>query len=123
MSVDLSPSPSPPPPLLPRVRALDGIRGLAAVVVVVHHTFLVSPLLANPYQNPYDVRPGTIAWWATYTPLHLFWDGTEAVFVFFVLSGFVLSLPLARTGIVRLANGRPTTSVVLSGSMCRCGRR
>jgi peptidoglycan/LPS O-acetylase OafA/YrhL len=29
----------------------------------------------------------------TYTPLHLLWDGQEAVILFFVLSGFVLALP------------------------------
>ena len=33
------------------------------------------------------------SWWLTYTPLHLVWGGTEAVFLFFVLSGFVLTLP------------------------------
>jgi peptidoglycan/LPS O-acetylase OafA/YrhL len=27
----------------------------------------------------------------TFTPLHVFWAGTEAVFIFFVLSGFVLT--------------------------------
>jgi peptidoglycan/LPS O-acetylase OafA/YrhL len=32
-------------------------------------------------------------WWATFTPLHLIWAGKEAVYVFFILSGFVLALP------------------------------
>jgi peptidoglycan/LPS O-acetylase OafA/YrhL len=34
----------------------------------------------------------------TYTPLHLFWDGSEAVYLFFVLSGYVLVLPIIRKG-------------------------
>jgi peptidoglycan/LPS O-acetylase OafA/YrhL len=32
-------------------------------------------------------------WWVTFTPLHLVWAGKEAVYVFFILSGFVLTLP------------------------------
>lgn len=75
-------------PLAGRLRALDGLRGLAAVVVVVHHSLLVVPTLAAPH---FDGRATT--WWAAllvYSPLHLFWAGTEAVFLFFVLSGVVL---------------------------------
>ena len=34
------------------------------------------------------------AWWVIFSPVHLIWDGTEAVFVFFVLSGYVLTLPM-----------------------------
>jgi peptidoglycan/LPS O-acetylase OafA/YrhL len=80
-----------------RLRSLDGLRGVAAAVVVLHHTFLTRSSLAVPYLNPYPTQRGTAAWWATYTPLHLLWDGTEAVFVFFVLSGFVLTMRAART--------------------------
>jgi peptidoglycan/LPS O-acetylase OafA/YrhL len=38
----------------------------------------------------------------TYTPLHILWAGPEAVIVFFVLSGFVLSLPVAHGGRLRV---------------------
>ena len=76
-----------------RVRSLDGLRGLAALIVVFHHALLTSPTLARVN---YGTPPGTvhgIHWLLSYTPLHLLWAGPEAVFVFFVLSGFVLFLP------------------------------
>jgi peptidoglycan/LPS O-acetylase OafA/YrhL len=77
-----------------RVAGLDGLRGFAALVVVMGHIFVTVPALALAFQVPQGARPGSPIWWATVTPLHLIWDGTEAVFVFFVLSGFVLALPL-----------------------------
>lgn len=62
-----------------RQPALDGLRGWAALVVLMTH--LVAPFLAAP-------------------PL-LFWlpvDGTLAVYVFFVLSGYVLSIGYLQSG-------------------------
>jgi peptidoglycan/LPS O-acetylase OafA/YrhL len=70
--------------------ALDGLRGVAAFVVVVHHGLLTWPALAAQYWAP-NRASGT--WWLTFTPLHLAWAGTEAVVLFFVLSGIVLTLP------------------------------
>jgi peptidoglycan/LPS O-acetylase OafA/YrhL len=73
-----------------RVRALDGLRGLAALLVLVHHAVLTSATLAEPYRGG---RASGWASWVTYTPAHLLWAGAEAVLVFFVLSGYVLTLP------------------------------
>lgn len=70
------------------------MRGIAATAVVVHHALLAIPLF-------YAALGLTVGWsnpWVallTYTPLHLLWAGHEAVVFFFVLSGFVLTLPFA----------------------------
>ncbi|HEY5194086.1 MAG TPA: acyltransferase [Solirubrobacteraceae bacterium] len=80
-----------------RIRSLDGLRGLAALVVVFHHTLLASaPRLAGAYAPGQPAPRGLLAWLFTYTPLHIVWAGQEFVVVFFVLSGFVLSLPAAQ---------------------------
>ena len=71
-----------------RVSSLDGLRGVAALIVVVQHCALVSPALAAGYYGG-DVG-GVLNQIALYSPLHLFWGGAEAVVVFFVLSGVVL---------------------------------
>jgi peptidoglycan/LPS O-acetylase OafA/YrhL len=73
-----------------RVTSLDGLRGLAALVVVAHHALLVWPVLYAQYGPP---NRTSATWYLAYTPLHLLWAGREAVIIFFILSGFVLVLP------------------------------
>ncbi|WP_025690107.1 acyltransferase family protein [Paenibacillus zanthoxyli] len=68
-----------------RYHQLDSLRGLAALTVVVHHfAFIFTGLLWLDALN--------------YTPLRIFKAGHEAVIFFFVLSGFVLSLPFYSDG-------------------------
>ncbi|SDH18433.1 Peptidoglycan/LPS O-acetylase OafA/YrhL, contains acyltransferase and SGNH-hydrolase domains [Leifsonia sp. 98AMF] len=77
--------------------SLDGLRGIAALIVLAHHASLLNPAISGAYVPvPGSSGPaaGSLAWWFTYTPLKLFTAGPEAVVVFFVLSGFVLSLPV-----------------------------
>jgi peptidoglycan/LPS O-acetylase OafA/YrhL len=79
------------PRALGRVRSLDGLRGLAAIIVVIHHSALAVPAAEEALDAAAPI--GSAAWWLTYSPLHVFWAGEEAVLIFFVLSGFVLALP------------------------------
>lgn len=72
-----------------RLNALDGLRGIAAVIVLAHHSLLLLPGLAAPYYGR-DVSGGAVEL-LVYTPLHVFWAGTEAVYLFFILSGLVLA--------------------------------
>lgn len=81
-----------------RYSSLDGLRGLAALVVLVCHVLLIQPVLMQAYYEPLAIPAGTGAWWTVFSPVHLAWAGTEAVYLFFVLSGFVLALPFERTG-------------------------
>lgn len=77
---------------LARLVALDGLRGIAAVVVLLYHLSLI----ARPHLETGKVGDGW--WWLTETPLKLFTAGTESVLVFFVLSGLVVALPAFRSG-------------------------
>lgn len=69
-----------------RYEQLDGLRGLAALVVFVFHAVMALP-------------PDSPALRVLMVPvLRPLWDGPGAVMLFFVLSGFVLTLPYtART--------------------------
>ncbi len=78
-----------------RIGALDSVRGIAALSVVFHHCLVVFPAFWLVYQKG-KVIPSPAIWWVAYTPIHLLWGGLEAVIVFYVLSGYVLAIPLLR---------------------------
>lgn len=73
-----------------RIHSLDSLRGIAAMIVVVFHCLLSYTIFYKANHNHFAND------WLKYftiTPLHTFWAGREAVILFFVLSGFVLSIP------------------------------
>lgn len=92
-----------------RIVAFDGLRGIAAFVVIVSHFLLA-------FTPVWFTGSGTLDWTApdiaAKTPLFLIQSGTFAVFVFFALSGFVMAqsashsraplLALAGTRLLRL---------------------
>ena len=81
-----------------RLRFLDGLRGWAAVVVLLHHVF-IDGLPANSFMADRTL-------WAKV----FFLNGTLAVCVFFVISGFSLSIRYLDRGdgsaLARIASGR-----------------
>jgi peptidoglycan/LPS O-acetylase OafA/YrhL len=80
-----------------RVSSLDGLRGVAALIVVVFH-FLC---MLAPSWVP-DTGHALHAF--VDTPLGVLWNGPFAVSVFFVLSGFVISGVAARRADLLIAN-------------------
>lgn len=75
-----------------RVAQLDSARGIAALSVLIFHCLLVVKGSYAPVLSQFEVVGSWLAW----TPLRLLWVGHGAVVLFFVLSGFVLYLMLAR---------------------------
>src|SRR4051812_40755494 len=72
------------PPQRSRLAGLDGVRGLAALFVVLHHCYLMS------YPGyPHNTGPSWLAWLLY---------GHLAVVVFIALSGFSLAVAPARKG-------------------------
>lgn len=72
-------TPAPQPGL--RVTAFDSLRGIAALIVVLHHLALS---ISFGEQSP-------TAWILENTPLHILTAGRASVMLFFVLSGYALS--------------------------------
>jgi peptidoglycan/LPS O-acetylase OafA/YrhL len=69
---------------------LEGIRGVAAIMVVIHHYFLAF-YPAQASGNPSQAHSLTVELWYYHSPFIFLTNGLYFVFIFFVLSGFVLS--------------------------------
>ena len=74
-----------------KIQYLDGLRGLAAFVVVFHHFILAFlPAMFFEGSTAFHLAPGKEVF-ISGTPFNLFYGGNFAVCIFFVLSGYVLS--------------------------------
>lgn len=69
-----------------RFFALDGLRGIAAFIVVIGHLFLMYP----------EAERLAMPLWIRISPLRILINGHASVILFFVLSGYVLSIPFLR---------------------------
>jgi peptidoglycan/LPS O-acetylase OafA/YrhL len=77
-----------------RLAPLDGLRGVAALVVF--HITISTPRAGSIYMLQNREPLSTTEFPLNYSPLRVVWAGSEAVVVFYVLSGLVLSLPFIR---------------------------
>lgn len=90
----------------PRVRLefLDGLRGLAALYVVLSHVWLAERTGWNPHaETGYVVDPGLPH--GLHRAINLLQYGHYAVVIFIALSGFCLMLPVARSSEGTLKDG------------------
>lgn len=75
---------------------LDGLRGLAAFIVVVSHFFQV--FAPSVFEGNAEIQHFAFESLAARTPLNLLFNGNFSVCLFFVLSGYVLSRRFFQTG-------------------------
>jgi peptidoglycan/LPS O-acetylase OafA/YrhL len=69
-----------------RYPALDSLRGIAALIVILSHCHLILPETAH----------AQLPLWISFTPLRLLFSSYASVILFFVLSGYVLSFPFMK---------------------------
>ncbi|MEK4196131.1 acyltransferase [Paenibacillus sp. FSL L8-0323] len=87
---------------MPKLKYVDGFRGLAAVVVVLNHFFLAFyPALINGDKNQVHTI-NSLELIIAKSPLNLLYNGDFAICVFFILSGYVLSYKYSVTGNIKV---------------------
>jgi peptidoglycan/LPS O-acetylase OafA/YrhL len=77
------------PAISRRLPEVDGLRGLAAATVVLHHSLTVLPAIHDDTRAQGLTALNVLK----YSPLDVFVLGNQLPLVFFLISGFVLALP------------------------------
>lgn len=78
----------------PRLQFVESLRGLAACqVLLLHYCAAFLPVLARVPGSPHFEAES----WLSHTPLFLLLDGYSSVYLFFVMSGFVLAPSFLRS--------------------------
>src|SRR6185312_17539398 len=80
-----------------KIKYLEGLRGLAALSVILHH-FLVAFYPLSYYGDNTPSHLGNIEMLYFQSPFSFLTNGNFMVAIFFVLSGYVLSDSYFRTG-------------------------
>jgi peptidoglycan/LPS O-acetylase OafA/YrhL len=84
-----------------RYRTLDSLRGILSLTVVLGHCFNSITALSWVYEQSSAPPAHNIFFFLAYSPLHFLVNGQKAVILFFVLSGFVLSIPFYKKDITK----------------------
>jgi peptidoglycan/LPS O-acetylase OafA/YrhL len=110
-----------------RLRSLDALRGIAALVVVFHHALMVFPQEATAPNGLSDLRNwlDPLAW-LRWSPSRVILAGRPAVILFFILSGLVLTLPFlgpSPMGYWRLSASASFACILRWWSLFCCLRR
>lgn len=106
------------PPRIHSTSYLDGLRGIAAFIVVLHHyTDMVTPYTAYYGVDTTETRPSSLI---QLPFIRVIYSGRAMVHIFFVISGFVLSKKPLKLARARSYGDLHTT---LSSSIFRRGLR
>ncbi|WP_151791059.1 acyltransferase family protein [Acinetobacter soli] len=73
-----------------KLNAVESIRGLACLAVVFSHLSLSFYPYLHHFDD-HDQATNALVYWIHHSPFTFWYSGTAAVYVFFVLSGFILS--------------------------------
>lgn len=79
-----------------KIKQLDGLRAIAALIVVIHH-YVLAFFPAMFSGNPSEMHLGNVETYLAGSPLGIFYAGNFAICIFFVISGFVLSYKFFKT--------------------------
>ena len=75
-----------------RIEYLNGLRGIAALSVALHHMMIAFyPAMHTALADRTHLGDGSFEIWYSHSLLSVITNGNFAVYIFFVLSGFVLS--------------------------------